>query len=524
MSDNPTPKSPSESNDWLKAGDDFFTETLDSITAELPDYGNASEEQNQNSEQDSAGAEPSSAAEPHNETPDEILARFRSKSNKAKAPKPEGKNHFFSRLKWHKKDTADEDDVTEPSDEEVPEFSKTHPRLRQFFIWLLSIILVTLMVSVVLFRLNVVENDYIASTLTDVTENIQDNVAPVQSVFSSLSDSLVSFIRRIKYWYNLESAYETLREENEQLVYKAMLAEELQTQLSKFENMYDEVRANEKLEPIVCTVIGKNGDSYFSSFTINRGRKDGIEQYMAVTLSGALIGYTEIVTDNQSTVRTIIDSEASIAALIQSSRDQGTIRGTLGVDGSAMCRMYYLPDDHLPRPGDVVVTSGVSMSFPKGIPIGTVRESTRGMDANKQYIVVEPTADFQHIEYVIVLRYKPAAGSIQGSSSTKPDFVPLETARPYPTIRIGSLNYFATDAPADNVEATQTPSPTPSPTPTLSPTPSPAPEQYSAEDAEVFEYAVITPENPNITPTPSPTPTPTPFITLGPDDMTLEDE
>ena len=141
---------------------------------------------------------------------------------------------------------------------------------------------------------------------------------------------------------------------------------------------------------------------------------------MAVTLSGALIGYTETVTDTQSTVRTIIDSEASIAALIQSSRDQGTIRGTLGIDGTPMCRMYYLPDDHLPRPGDVVVTSGVSMSFPKGIPIGTVRESTRGMDANKQYIIVEPTADFQHIEYVNVMRYKPAAGAIQNNiSSTK---------------------------------------------------------------------------------------------------------
>ena len=63
------------------------------------------------------------------------------------------------------------------------------------------------------------------------------------------------------------------------------------------------------------------------------------------------------------------------------------MRGTLDVDGTAMCRMYYLPDDFLPRPGDTVVTSGVGMSFPKGIPIGTVRESTRGMESNKSYVV-----------------------------------------------------------------------------------------------------------------------------------------
>ncbi len=107
------------------------------------------------------------------------------------------------------------------------------------------------------------------------------------------------------------------------------------------------------------------------------GSNDGVADYMAVTMEGALVGYTYNVSETKSSVRTIIDSSASIAALISSTRDQGTVRGTLGVDGSAMCRMYYLPDDHLPRPGDMVVTSGVGMSFPKGIPIGTVRVCDR---------------------------------------------------------------------------------------------------------------------------------------------------
>ena len=263
------------------------------------------------------------------------------------------------------------------------------------------------------------------------------------------------------------------------------------------------------------------------SYTAAKGGIAALTHAMAVTLSGALIGYTETVTDTQATVRTIIDSEASIAALIQSSRDQGTIRGTLGIDGTPMCRMYYLPDDHLPRPGDVVVTSGVSMSFPKGIPIGTVRESTRGMDANKQYIIVEPTADFQHIEYVNVMRYKPAAGAIQNNiSSTKIELVPLETARPYPTIRIGSLNYFATDVPEGYTETEETPAPSPSAAPSVSPSPSPSPTpaDLPVPPEDDFGYVVVTTHDPNITPSPSPSPTPTPYITLGPDNTTLEDD
>ena len=299
-----------------------------------------------------------------------------------------------------------------------------------------------------------------------------------------------------------------------------MLADELQTELSQYENMYDEVNANRDMNPIICQVIDRGDNNYFSTFVINRGSRDGIRQYMAVTISGALVGYTEEVKESSSTVRCIIDSKASIAALIQSSRDQGTVKGTLGIDGTYMCRMYYLSDDHLPRPGDTVVTSGVGMSFPKGIPIGTVRESTRGMDANKQYIVVEPLVDFEHIEYVIVLRYQPTAEAVTGrdSLSASMEYVPLETARPYPTLRISSSN-FGTETPAPSVEAT--PSPTPSPTPTSTPRPTSTPAPTIA--GPVYEYHPVA-TGPTAEPTATPSPSPTPYITLNPGDMTYEED
>ena len=397
---------------------------------------------------------------------------------------------------------------------------KKHPVLRRVGLTVITLVLILSAASYIFHRI------IPTAPILGAPENVIGQVVtPVQGFFSGLTEGIAGYFRTLKLRANIESEYNALRAENERLVYQAMLAEELQNTLRQYEDLSDEIAANAAMRPIVCTVIGKTGDSYFSTFTINRGRNDGIKEYMAVTLSGALVGYTETVTDNQATVRTIIDSEASIAALIQSSRDQGTIRGTLGVDGTAMCRMYYLPDDHLPRPGDVVVTSGVSMSFPRGIPIGTVRESTRGMDANKQYIVVEPSADFQHIEHVIVLRYQPQAGEIQSSNtSTQIELVPLETARPYPTLRIGSLNYFTTDVPEDYVEVTETPSPTPSPSPTPRPTSTPISIDLSGRDEVIYEYAVVTEEDPNITPTPTPSPSPTPYITLGADDMTLEEE
>ncbi len=349
-------------------------------------------------------------------------------------------------------------------------------------------------------------------------------VAPTQGFFSGITDAVADFFWSRKLRDNIEAEYNALRAENEQLVYKAMLAEELQNTLSQYEDLSDEIAANANMKPIVCRVIGKSDSNYFSTFTINKGLSDGVENYMAVTISGALVGYTESVRSNEATVRTIIDSEASIAGLIQSSRDQGTVRGTLGIDGTPMCRMYYLPDDNLPRPGDTVVTSGVGMSFPKGIPIGAVRESTRGMDSNKQYIVLEPQADFQHLEYVIVLRYRPVAEAIAGRENgrTNVELVPLESARPSPVVPQIASSLFESQATEDP-DATTTPSPeptdTPEPTPTPSPVPTPTPEYHN------FEYQVVQRRSePTMTPTPSPAPTPTPYVPPDPVQLTYEED
>ncbi|MBQ8162342.1 MAG: rod shape-determining protein MreC [Clostridia bacterium] len=417
----------------------------------------------------------------------------------------------------------------EPGNLPSPELQKEHPTFRGIMMGIITVLIFSMVVITMLYKTSALSSiPVLENAAGDLISETADVISPVQSMFSDATQGVLGFFRRLKFLSTLEDEYNRLREENEQLVYKAMLADELQIQLGQYEDISEEIKRNENMLPIACNIIGKEPGTYFSTFTINRGRADGIEEYMAVTSFGALIGYTEQVDDHQSMVRTIIDSEASIAALIQSSRDQGTVRGSLGVDGQPMCRMYYLPDDHLPRPGDTVITSGVSMSFPKGIPIGTVRESTRRMESNKAYIVVEPTADFEHLEYVTVLRYKPEPEPIQNRSDASIELVPLESIRPYPTIRIGSLNYFDRanadddEAPEVIVVAETTPPPTPSPSPT------PQTIVVATEDlttrAPSYEYQVIQTTDPNWTPTPTPSPSPTPYLTVGPLDMQLEED
>jgi rod shape-determining protein MreC len=393
---------------------------------------------------------------------------------------------------------------------------KERPRLRKVVAWIVCgflLFVIGIMVFASLFP---------ATGILKVPgQAVADTVAPVQNIFSAVTNAVVNYMRTLKLRSNLEYEYNRVKAENEQLTYQAMRVDELEAMLAASENLDPEISANSAMNPITCTVIGRDTGNYFSVFDINKGSSDGITDYMAVTTDGALVGYTYNVTANRAKVRSIIDSQASIPGLIQTSRDQGMVTGTLGIDGQPMCRMFYLPDN-LPRPGDTVVTSGVGneVSFPKGIPIGTVRESTRRLDANKQYIVVEPKVDFQHIEYVIVLRYKPSGEEIEKreDKSAVNDIVPLDTQRPLPDLEIaGEVIHMGTPTPTLDPNATPTPSPTPPPTPTMAAIQTPPPEGNGLEYQVPEGVAEVTTAPP---PTNPPTPSPTPTFSL--DQLTVE--
>lgn len=353
-------------------------------------------------------------------------------------------------------------------------------------------------------------------------------VTPVQNIFSDVTDSVVGYLRTLKIRGNIEYEYEQALMRIDELETDVARMKELEFENEQLQDLLGEHKNHEQFNPIAATVIGNDGGNYFSTLTLNVGANDGVEEYMAVVSAGGLVGVTYEVEDNKCQVRCIINSDSTVAALVQSSRDQGSVKGTFGINGEAMCRMYYLPNNSLPRPGDMVVTSGVGLEFPKGIPIGYIRESTRGMDENKSFVVLEPVVDFRHLEYVTVYRYKPAYAE---SAQVREDNLQLElqaipTIRPVPTFSMGGVSDFLFGATATPGVALpgETPAPTlaPSPTPGIEATPDPNATQLPPN----LEYIPNLPQDVTPSPSPRPTPSPTPTVapTQDPGGMTVEEE
>ncbi len=286
-------------------------------------------------------------------------------------------------------------------------------------------------------------------------------ISPFQRAVSSVTSAVSGYMYRLKLRSNIEYEYNQLKAQNDELILRTILYEELQEENAQLRALLGEYEGKAEMNPVLARVIASETGNYFSTFTLNKGKNDGIDTQMAVITAQGLIGYTYEVFPDTSKVITIVDDQASLAALIESSRDQGAIKGTLGSTGEPMCRMYYLSADSVPRPGDRVITSGVGVSFPKGLLIGYVRESTRAIEDNKHYIVVEPAADFEHIENVLVLRYYAEVEQMPDNyDNTEIIIAPVATARPQAVIEEERL-LQTTPVPLPDAPGRATPTPIP---------------------------------------------------------------
>lgn len=334
-------------------------------------------------------------------------------------------------------------------------------------------------------------------------------ITPVQSIVSGVANAFSNYLYRVKLRSNIEYEYNQLKAQNDELVIRSLLYEELEEENAQLRALLGEYEERAEMNPVLASVIASESGNYFSTFTIDKGKNHGVDTQMAVITSEGLVGYTYEVFDTTAKVITIIDDQASLAALIESSRDQGAVKGTLGSTGEPLCRMYYLSADSVPRPGDRVITSGVGVSFPKGLLIGYVRESTRAIEDNKHYIVVEPAADFEHIENVLVLRYYAAVEEMpENYDNTEIIIAPVATARPQAVIDEEELN-------------ASTPVPLPDAPGRATPTPAPEIVDFIVDEEALGDLAD---RYVQATPSPEPTAEPTPEATIDPDLIGTEED
>ena len=135
--------------------------------------------------------------------------------------------------------------------------------------------------------------------------------------------------------------------------------------------------------------------------TINRGEEDGVYEGMGVRNEEGTVGIVATVGKHYSVVLPLINIETRLSCRFL----KNDYIGTLQWDGRDT-RFADLADvaTHLEvNIGDTIVTSGLSTSFPAGVPVGVVEECRLEEGASYYTVRVRLATDFRRLRHIEVI-------------------------------------------------------------------------------------------------------------------------
>jgi len=195
----------------------------------------------------------------------------------------------------------------------------------------------------------------------------------------------------------LKERVNTLTEENNQLIQDREELLRLR-ELFELDEQYDEY------EKVGARIIAKESGNWFQLFTIDKGANDGIEQDMNVISGGGLVGIVTEVGPNWATVRSIIDDNSNVSAMISTTSDHCIIAGDLRLIDEGSLNLVKLTDaDNKVHVGDKVVTSYISEKYLPGILIGYISELNNDANNLTKSGFITPVVDFRHLQEVLVI-------------------------------------------------------------------------------------------------------------------------
>ncbi|MBP6768344.1 MAG: rod shape-determining protein MreC [Reyranella sp.] len=195
--------------------------------------------------------------------------------------------------------------------------------------------------------------------------------------------------------------FASLREENARLREENARLLAWQTAARRLENENEGLRSLARFREgpeasfITARLVGDSVSAYMRGALLNVGRRVGVAPGQAVVTGEGLAGRIAEVGENSSRVLFVTDVNSRLPVLVERTRERAILAG----DNSPRLRLALLQSIAGVQTGDRIITSGHGGSFPVGIPVGEVVETSEGT------VRVRPFTDFSRLEFVRVVDY-----------------------------------------------------------------------------------------------------------------------
>jgi rod shape-determining protein MreC len=223
-------------------------------------------------------------------------------------------------------------------------------------------------------------------------------LGPAEGSLSRVSDAVTRIWRQYTEIGRLRAENRRLGEEVERLKEEVTRLREQAQATQRLERLLS-FREHLPGRAIGARVIGRDTSKWFSVIAVDRGSADGVRRNAPVVAAEGLVGRVLSVTPTTAQVLLVSDPRSAVGAVLQRSRETGVVEG----QGQALLRLKYISRAREITPGELLVTSGMSGVFPRGLLVGSIENVPREQGALYQEATVRPAANLDHLEDVLIL-------------------------------------------------------------------------------------------------------------------------
>lgn len=229
-------------------------------------------------------------------------------------------------------------------------------------------------------------------------------VIPLQQGMNQIGAWMGDMTDNFETMEQLRAENEKLKEQVNALTTENNYLQEERHDYERLQELYKLDQNYAEYEKTAAHVIGKDSGNWFSTFTIDKGSRDGIEVDMNVMAGTGLVGIVVDVGPTWAKVRSIIDNSSNISGMVLSSSDRCIVSGDLELMNNGQIRFEQMENnDNVVAVGDQIVTSFISDKYLQGILIGYVSEVNVDSNNLTRSGYITPAVDFKNIQEVLVI-------------------------------------------------------------------------------------------------------------------------
>ncbi len=239
---------------------------------------------------------------------------------------------------------------------------------------------------------------YRLGALAPLTRGMTKLLLPAQGIFFRIGSGFRGAIGKIG--SSDEKNEQALKEEVARLTLELAELNELQTEVQELRGLLNFKKRTE-LKTIVGNVVGERTVTSARTLLVDKGTDDGVvKNYPVVNQDGILVGKVFETKKSSSLVLMLLDRRSRVAATIQNKDGTiGIVEGGYGLSSS----MKFIPQNEDVRVGNIIVTSGLEETVPRGLLIGTVESVAKEVREPFQEATIKPLVEFEKLITVAVI-------------------------------------------------------------------------------------------------------------------------